>query len=120
MPFRGDTAVAAVVQISAAATDAVLQPAATKAKAKAKPVEHSEYYECECGYPSERTKCVCVKAAMKAMKAMKTKKMKNVKMAHSGGVTPVVQGADTDLNEHIRRKYTALEAKFKARSSGQN
>ena len=29
---------------------------------------------------------------------------------HGGGVTPVVQGPDTDLNQHVRRRYTAREA----------
>ncbi len=30
-------------------------------------------------------------------------------IAHGGGVTPVVQTPDTDLNQHVRRDYTAKE-----------
>ncbi len=30
-------------------------------------------------------------------------------IAHGGGVTPVVQTPDTDLNQHVKRLYTALE-----------
>ena len=32
-----------------------------------------------------------------------------VMLPHGGGVTPVVQTPDTDLNQHIRREYTELE-----------
>ena len=31
-------------------------------------------------------------------------------MLHGGGATPVVQTPDTDLNQHVRRKYTELES----------
>ena len=31
-------------------------------------------------------------------------------IAHGGGVTPVVQTPDTDLNQHVRSEYIALEA----------
>jgi len=31
-------------------------------------------------------------------------------MLHGGGVTPVAQTVDTDLNQHVRREYTALES----------
>ena len=30
-------------------------------------------------------------------------------VAHGGGVTPVVQTPDTDLNQHVKREYAALE-----------
>ena len=30
-------------------------------------------------------------------------------IAHGGGVTPVVQTVDTDLNQEVKRRYTALE-----------
>ena len=30
-------------------------------------------------------------------------------IAHGGGVTPVVQTPDTDLNQHVKREYTAAE-----------
>ena len=30
-------------------------------------------------------------------------------LAHGGGVTPVVQTPDTDLNQHVKRSYTAVE-----------
>ena len=30
-------------------------------------------------------------------------------LAHGGGVTPVVQTCDTDLNQHVKRAYTAIE-----------
>jgi hypothetical protein len=33
-----------------------------------------------------------------------------VLVAHGGGVTPVVQTPDTDLNQHVRREYTAKES----------
>ena len=32
-------------------------------------------------------------------------------IAHGGGVTPVVQTVDTDLNQEGKRRYTALETK---------
>ena len=30
-------------------------------------------------------------------------------LAHGGGVTPVVQTPDTDLNQHVKREYTSVE-----------
>ena len=33
-----------------------------------------------------------------------------VMMARGGGQTPVTQTPDTDLNQHVRRDYTALES----------
>ena len=33
-----------------------------------------------------------------------------VLLLHGGGATPVVQTPDTDLNQHVRRKYTELES----------
>ena len=35
-----------------------------------------------------------------------------VMMAHGGGQTPVTQTPDTDLNQHVRREYTALESAY--------
>ena len=34
-----------------------------------------------------------------------------VVIIHPGGATPVTQTPDTDLNQHVRRIYCALEAK---------
>ena len=31
-------------------------------------------------------------------------------MNHGGGVTPVAQSSDTDLNEHVRRNYGRKES----------
>jgi len=33
-----------------------------------------------------------------------------VRIVHGGGTTPVAQTPDTDLNEHVRRLYSALAA----------
>ena len=30
-------------------------------------------------------------------------------IAHGGGVTPVVQTVDTDLNQHVKREYAVAE-----------
>ena len=35
-----------------------------------------------------------------------------VMMAQGGGQTPVTQTPDTDLNQHVRREYTALESAY--------
>ena len=35
-----------------------------------------------------------------------------VEMTHGGGQTPVTQTPDTDLNQHVRREYTAKASAY--------